>query len=135
MSLEVQHLNPPGLRQYPAFTNVITISGAAKRVIIGAVDPVDESGALVGAGDLAAQTEQIFRNLEVSLAAAGARLEDIVMWRIFIVAGQSLDAAAAVAMRVWGRRPNPPANNVMFVSALGYPGSLITLEAEAVVAA
>jgi enamine deaminase RidA (YjgF/YER057c/UK114 family) len=62
-------------------------------------------------------------------------LEDIVMWRIFIVTGESLDAAAGVAMRVWGQRPNPPANNVMFVSALGHPGSLITLEAEAVVAA
>lgn len=135
MSLDIQHLNPAGLRTNPAFTNVVIVSGAAKRVIIGAIDPVDETGALVGVGDLAAQTEQIFRNLDVSLSAAGARLEDIVIWRIYVVAGQNIEPAAAVAMRVWGRRPNPPANNVLFVAGLAYPGSLLTLEAEAVIAA
>jgi enamine deaminase RidA (YjgF/YER057c/UK114 family) len=134
MSLEVRHLNPEGLRRNPAFTNVVTVSGPSKRVIIGAIDPVDEHGALVGAGDLVAQTEQIFRNLEVMLGAAGARLEDLVIWRIYVVAGQDLRPAAEVAMRVWGRRPNPPANNVVFVAGLAYPGSLVAMEAEAVVA-
>jgi enamine deaminase RidA (YjgF/YER057c/UK114 family) len=135
MSLDVQHLNPAGLRRNPAFTNVVTVSGAAKRVIIGAIDPVDEHGALVGAGDLVAQTEQILRNLEVSLAAAGAKLDDVVIWRIFVEVGQNVVPAAQAAMRVWGSRPNPPANTVVFVAGVGYPGALVTLEAEAVVPA
>lgn len=135
MSFKVEHLNPPGTRRNPAFTNVITVTGPAKWIVIGAIDPVDENGALVGAGDLAAQTEQIFKNLELDLSAAGARLEDVIIWRIFVVQGQSLDAGAGVFMRVWGRRPNPPANTIVFVPELGYPGALITLEAEAVVTA
>ena len=135
MSFEVQHVNPPGMRRNPAFTNVVTVSGPHKRVIIGALDPVDENGALVGAGDLAAQTEQIFTNLEIALAAAGARLEDVVIWRIWVVAGHALEPAAGVFMRVWNRRPDPPANSIVYVPALAYPGSLVAVEAEAIVAA
>ena len=82
-----------------------------------------------------AQTEQVFRNLEISLAAAGAKLTDVVIWRIFVVQGQSLQAGASVFFKWWGQRPNPPANTIVFVPALGYPGALLTLEAEAIVAA
>ena len=135
MSFHVEHINPPGLRVNPAFTNVIVTSGPAKRIIIGAVDPVDDKGALVGAGDLTAQTEQIFNNLETMLRAAGATLEDVVIWRIFVVQGQSPQEGAAVFFRRWGNRPNPPANTIVFVPELGYPGALVTLEAEAVIPA
>lgn len=134
MSFKVEHLNPPGTRINPAFTNVITISGPAKRIIVGAVDPVDEHGVLVGRGDIAAQTEQIFKNLEIMLAAAGATLEDVVIWRIFVVQGQPLERGAAVFFQKWGRRPNPPANTIVFVPSLGHPDAVVTLEAEAVIA-
>jgi enamine deaminase RidA (YjgF/YER057c/UK114 family) len=120
------------MRTNPAFTNVVIVSGPARTIYIGALDPVDEAGALVGRGDLAAQTEQIFKNLDLALAAANATLQDIVLWRICVVQGESLQSAAGVFMRVWGQRPNPPANTIVFVPSLGYPDSLITLEAIAV---
>jgi enamine deaminase RidA (YjgF/YER057c/UK114 family) len=135
MSLQIQHLNPAGLRVNPAFTTAIVVSGPAKRIIVGAVDPVNQAGELVGANDIVAQTEQVFDNLETALAAAGARLTDVVIWRIFVAHGQSLQAGASVFFRRWGQRPNPPANTVVFVPELGYPGALLALEAEAIVAA
>ena len=132
MSFNVERLNPAGTRINPAFTNVVTISGSAKRIIVGAVDPVDEHGTLVGRGDIGAQTEQIFKNLEIMLAAAGATLQDVVIWRIFVVQGQPLQPAVAVFYQHWGQRPNPPANTVVYVPSLGHPDALLTLEAEAV---
>jgi len=135
MSFTLDYLSPPGMRVNPAFTNVIVTSGAAKRIIVGALDPVDEHGALVGSGDIVAQTEQIFRNLKIALAAAGASLDNVVIWRIFVQEGQSLQAGASVFFREWGQRSNPPANTIVFVPSLGYPGALLTLEAEAIVAA
>jgi enamine deaminase RidA (YjgF/YER057c/UK114 family) len=135
VTFQVDHLNPSGMRTNPAFTNVVVVSGAAKTIYIGAIDPVDATGALVGRGDIAAQTEQIFKNLDVLLTAAGATLENIIIWRIFIVQGQSLQAGAGVFFRVWGQRPNPPANTIVFVPELGVADSLITLEAVAVVPA
>jgi enamine deaminase RidA (YjgF/YER057c/UK114 family) len=133
--MSVEYLNPPGMRVNPAFTNVVVVTGPAKRIIIGALDPVNEHGALVGSGDIVAQTEQIFDNLEIALAAAGATLANVVIWRIFVVEGQSLQAGASVFFRRWGQRPNPPANTIVFVPSLGYPGGLVTLEAEAIVPA
>jgi len=135
MSLEIEHLSPAGMRVNPAFTNAIVVSGPAKRIIVGAVDPVNEAGELVGPNDMVAQTEQVLHNLEILLAAAGATLTDVVIWRIFVVHGQSLQAGASVFFKRWGQRPNPPANTIVFVPALGVPGALLTLEAEAVVAA
>jgi enamine deaminase RidA (YjgF/YER057c/UK114 family) len=65
----VEHLNPEELHQNPAFTNVVTVTGPAKTVYVGGQNAINASGEVVGKGDLAAQTEQIFHNLEAALAA------------------------------------------------------------------
>ena len=135
MTFQVQHLNPGSIRASPAFSNMVVVSGPARTIYIGAIDPVDNTGALVGRGDLATQTEQIFKNLDVLLTAVGARLEDIVIWRIFVVEGQSLQSAANAFFRVWGQRSDPPANTIVFVPGLGVSDALITLEAVAVLPA
>jgi enamine deaminase RidA (YjgF/YER057c/UK114 family) len=129
----MEYLNPPGLRKNPAFTWVVAASGPTKTIYIGAIDSGDASGAIVGKGDIAAQTEQVFKNLEAALAGAGARLEHIVHWRIYIAEGQSARAAGSVFLRVWGTRPNPPANTIVYVAALEPRDFLIAIDAVAVV--
>ena len=49
---------------------------------LGPIDPVD--GSLVGAGDVAEQTRQMFRNIEAILAGAGASLADVVKVTAFL---------------------------------------------------
>ncbi len=68
----VQHLNPEALNQNPAFTNVIAVTGPVRMVYIGGQNAIDASGVIVGKGDIRAQTEQVFHNLQVALAAGGA---------------------------------------------------------------
>jgi enamine deaminase RidA (YjgF/YER057c/UK114 family) len=46
---------------------------------------IDEGGALVGAGDLAAQTVQAMRNVGLALAAAGATFADVVKITTYVV--------------------------------------------------
>ncbi len=48
----------------------------------GPVDP--ETGAMVGAGDVAEQTRQTLRNLRAVLAEAGATLDDVVKLSAFL---------------------------------------------------
>ena len=55
--------------------NVLYVSGQI---------PLDASGQLVGAGDVAAQTHQVLRNLAAVLAAAGLTLTDVVKCSIFV---------------------------------------------------
>lgn len=129
----VQHLNPETMSRNPAFSQAIVVSGAAKTVYIGGQDALDATGAIVGKGDLKAQTEQIFRNIEAALDAAGARLEHVVKWNIYLVAGQPLQTGFEVFQRVWGQRPNPPTVSMMYVVGLANPDFLAEIDAIAVV--
>lgn len=130
----VEYINPGGLLKNPAFTQVVAASGPVKTIYVGAQTSVDGSGAFVGKGDIAAQTEQILKNVDICLEAAGARREHIVQWNIYVVNGQPILPAVEASMQWWGGRPNPPANSVMFV--MGFPllpDVLLAIDAVAVV--
>jgi enamine deaminase RidA (YjgF/YER057c/UK114 family) len=129
----VEHLNPEGLSQNPAFTNVVVISGPVRTIYIGGQDAVDASGQIVGIGDIGAQTAQVFANMQIALEAAGAGLEHVVKWNILIVEGQPLEPGFAEFQRVWGERANPPVITAAFVSALANPEFLVEMDAIAVV--
>ena len=130
---EVKYINPDSLPKNPAFTNVVTVTGPVKTVYVGGQDAVDASGAIVGKGDLRAQTEQILKNIQAALAAGGAQPEHVVKWNIYVVQGQSVQEGYAAFQSVWGNRPNPPVITVIFVAGLGHPDFLAEIDAIAVV--
>ena len=130
---EVQYINPDSLPKNPAFTNVVTVTGPAKTIYIGGQDAVDASGAIVGKGDLKAQTEQILKNIQAALAAAGAQPEHVVKWNIYVLQGQSVQEGYAAFQSVWGTTLNPPVITVVFVAGLGHPDFLAEIDAIAVV--
>src|SRR5512134_230606 len=130
---QVQYINPTTLPQNPAFTNVVTVTGPVKTVYIGGQDAVDASGNIVGKGDLKAQTEQILKNIQAALAAAGAQPEHVIKWNIYVLQGQSVQDGYAAFQSVWGNPPNPPVITVVFVASLGHPDFLAEIDAIAVV--
>jgi enamine deaminase RidA (YjgF/YER057c/UK114 family) len=129
----VEHLNPEGLSQNPAFTNVVIVTGPVRTIYIGGQDAVDATGQIVGIGDIGAQTAQVLVNMQIALEAAGAGLEHVVKWNILIVEGQPLEPGFAEFQRVWGERTNPPVITAAFVSALANPEFLVEMDAIAVV--
>lgn len=52
----------------------------------------DKAGKIVGAGDLAKQTQQVFNNLQTVLNEAGATPADVVRMRTYIVDRSMLSA-------------------------------------------
>ena len=129
----VQHLNPETLHHNPAFSQAVAISGAVKTVYVGGQNAVDAAGAIVGRGDIGAQTEQVMQNLQAALKAGGASLEHVIKWNVYLVQGQPLEPGFAVFQRVWNRRPNPPAISMVMVAGLANPDYLIEMDAIAVV--
>jgi enamine deaminase RidA (YjgF/YER057c/UK114 family) len=129
----VEFLNPDGLPKNPAFSNVAVVSGSVRTIYIGGQDAIDAEGNVVGAGDIAAQTEQVLRNLRTALAAAGAGPEHVVKWNVFIVDGQDFRAGYAAFQRVWGDRPDPPVITAAMVKGLAHPDFLVEMDAIAVV--
>lgn len=131
MQARVTHLNPEGMHRNPAFTQAVVVEGNARTIYVGGQNAVAADGRIVG-DDLAAQTEQVFKNLHTILAAAGATLGDVVKWTIYVVQGHDTRPAFGVSQREWGQRPNPPAIGVLTVAGLTNPAFLVEIEAIAV---
>jgi enamine deaminase RidA (YjgF/YER057c/UK114 family) len=134
-SASVTHINPESMHRNPAFSQAVAVVGPVKTIYVGAQTAQDASGAIVGKGDIAAQTEQVLANVETCLAAAGAGPEHIVTWTIYVKQGEPLQAAFGAFQRWWGARPDPPANSVVASPDLSNPDFLIAIDAVAVVPA
>ncbi len=130
----VQYIDPDELPKNPAYTNVIVVSGSVKTIYIGAQGAFDAStGTIVGKGDIGVQSLQVMKNIQAALAAAGAGLEHIIKWNIYLTQGQPLQPGVEAFQRVWGNRPNAPINTVMYVSELVPSDFLVCIDAIAVV--
>ena len=133
--MQVEHIQPEGIVKQGGYTDVITVTSPSKTIYIGGQNAIDSEGNLVGAGDLGAQTTKVLENVQACLHAAGATIEDIVKWTIYVEHGQELHTGFEAFMKIWGDRPNPPTLTVVQVVALAFPGALTEIEAIAVVPA
>jgi len=133
MAMKVEHLNPEGLHKNPAFTQAVVVRGNATTIYVGGQNAVDKDGNIVGKNDIALQTEKALQNLETALRAAGAELENVVKWNVYILAGQSAALGFGAFQKVWARRPNPPVITGIFVASLAHPDFLVEIDAIAVI--
>lgn len=79
----------------------------------------DAAGAVIGKGDVKAQTEQVLKNVETILAAGGAKLEHVVKWNVYMVEG----ATATAWFRGVPERVGRPASEETSQSSLRFtPG-------------
>jgi enamine deaminase RidA (YjgF/YER057c/UK114 family) len=117
--------------QSPAFTHVAVVPPGASTVYIGGQNAVDGNGTLVGGDDVAAQTQQVMKNLHVALAAAGASVQDLVMMTVLFVEGVDLAAAYPVAAAAL-EGAAPPVVGVR-VAGLAVSGALVEVSAVAAI--
>lgn len=83
MTERIGFINPPELAPPPGYSQVAEVRGGRIVFIAGQV-ALDRHGALVGPGDVAAQAEQVFRNLAAALAAAGCTPRQLVKLTVFL---------------------------------------------------
>jgi enamine deaminase RidA (YjgF/YER057c/UK114 family) len=130
----IERSNPAGLHVPPGYHHV-TVTDAARTVHLAGQCPLDQQGALVGPGDLLAQVDQVLRNIEVALAAAGSGPDDVVRTVIYVVPADRGDLAA-----VWARLRGSDlaaafgsASTLLGVSQLGFTGQLVEIDVTAAV--
>jgi len=127
----VTRMNPAGLSTPTGYSHVVSARGGRTIYVAGQV-AFDARGQLVGKGDLAAQTAQVFANLATALQAAGATFNDVVKTNYYM-----LDAAQVATVReVRGKyfTKELPASTLVEVRRLANPDFLIEIEVIAVVA-
>jgi len=111
---------------------VVAASGRRAIYTAGQVS-IDQRGALVGAGDLAAQTAQAMRNVGLALSAVGAGYTDIVKITTYVVNYKPEHRTVIGKARApFFANGTPPASTLVGVAALAPPEWLVEIEAIAV---
>ncbi len=106
-----------------------------KIVLIAGQVAHDADGKLVGEGDFRAQVEQIFKNLDAAVRAAGGTFKDIVKINNYCVASvapEEITAFRDVRDR-YVDLAHPPTSTFVYVSRLVRPGWLFEIDAMAVI--
>jgi len=115
-----------GYEQHFGYSAAVRAGGL---VFIAGQMPCDASANLVGAGDIKAQTRQVFENMKGVLAAAGLGFEDIVE-----IVSYHTDLGTVGEMNAVKAEYLPsdfPAWTALGVTALALPGQLIEVKATA----
>ncbi len=128
-----EHLNPNGLFKSPAFSQVVTTQGNGKTIYIGGQNAVNENHEIIGKNDIALQTEQVMKNLEIALKACEATFENLVKLNIHIMQGQDATKGFKVSQKFLGQSSTQPIVTVLFVAGFVNPDFLIEIDAIAFV--
>jgi enamine deaminase RidA (YjgF/YER057c/UK114 family) len=105
--------------------------GYSRAVRIGAHVAVAGTTGAGPAGDIAAQTRDALRRIEIALHQAGSSLGDVVRTRIFVTDISRWREVGAVHAEVFGQIR--PASTMVEVAALITPELMVEIEADAYV--
>jgi enamine deaminase RidA (YjgF/YER057c/UK114 family) len=114
----------------PRSTLVATRSGG-HLVVVGPEAARDESGNVVGEGDMGAQLAQIGKKVEACLEVAGASVSDIVETRTYVADPDQLAKYADLRKQYFGSPP--PARTIVQKGGLSDPDNLVEVMAFAAV--
>ena len=76
------YIRPDGLPPVSGYSHAVAATG--RLVVISGQVPADGEGMPVGPDDPAAQVRQVFENLTAALAAAGARMDQVVKLTVYL---------------------------------------------------
>jgi 2-iminobutanoate/2-iminopropanoate deaminase len=129
----IKRTNPPALSTPTGYSHVVEVTGPGKTIYIAGQIAFDAGGKVVGAGDMKAQTEQVFKNLEAALKAAGATFADVVKMNTYVTDISQIAVIRDVRSRYFGT--TTPASTLVQVSGLARPELMIEIEIIAAVPA
>ena len=130
---QVKRTNPPALSAPTGYTHIVEVTGPARTIYISGQIAYDKDGKLVGAGDMKAQAEQVFKNLQAALTAAGATFADVVKMNSYITDMSKVQTVRDV--RAVYFKNAAPASTFVEVKGLVRPELLLEIEVVAVVPA
>lgn len=126
----IERMNPQGLSTPTGYSHVVTARGGKTVYIAGQV-AFDAKGQLVGKGDLAAQTRQVFENLAIALTAAGATFANVVKTNYYMRDASQVAVVRDIRSKYF--TGELPASTLVEVPRLANPDFLIEIEVIAVV--
>jgi enamine deaminase RidA (YjgF/YER057c/UK114 family) len=122
-------LGPPCAASPPS--TVVALRGGGHWVVVGPEAARDQSGNIVGKGDMGAQLEQVGKNVEACLKVAGAKLSDIIETWTYVADPDQLAKYADLQKQYFGSAL--PARTIVKEGGLSNAGGLVEVMAFAAV--
>ena len=131
MAVKIDRIQPAGVnvrmqQGKPAYSHVVTVTGPAKMIYIAGQLARGADGNIVGPGDMRAQLEQTFKNLDACLKAAGATWADVVKTNTFVTDYPAFSQCSDVRMRYFG--VGSPTSTTIQISGLAQPEAMVEIE-------
>jgi reactive intermediate/imine deaminase len=112
----------------PPISHYADAVAAGDTLYISGIVPIDADGNVVG-DDVVAQARQVFANMRLVLAAAGAQPADVVKVTVFLLDIDDRPRINPVRREFFGQ--TRPASTLVEVSRLAVPGARLEIEAVA----
>jgi enamine deaminase RidA (YjgF/YER057c/UK114 family) len=122
-------LGPPCAAAPPS--TLVALRGGGHWVVVGPEAARDESGNIVGKGDMGAQLEEVGKKVEACLKVAGAGLSDIIATRTYVADPDQLAKYADLRKHYFGSAS--PARTIVQKGGLSDPAGLVEVMAFAAV--
>ena len=123
-------INPSTMSKPVGFAHVVDITGPGRMIYIAGQLGIDADGKL--AGSLREQIAQAFENIRQGLSAVGAGFMDIVKLNVYLVDIQTNIGIFRTARDEILKLEQPPVSTAVGVPELARPGTLVEIEAIAV---
>jgi len=128
-----RNVNPWEWQDQYGFSQAVEVMGGDRVVYCAGQTSSDENGDTVAPGDMPAQVEKAFDNVETVLREAGMSLAEVVRINYYVT---DVDRFLAEGMAVVGARLGAagvqPASTLLGVTRLAYADLLVEIEATAV---
>jgi 2-iminobutanoate/2-iminopropanoate deaminase len=108
------------------FSQCVVVQAGTSLLFISGQVPRSLAGDTVGAGDMTAQAEQVFANLQAILNAHGSSFAKAIKATIFVTDISRADEVVKVRSRFYGDAA--PASTFVAVTALGDPNWMLEVE-------
>jgi 2-iminobutanoate/2-iminopropanoate deaminase len=136
MAVKIERKQPEGVnvrmqQGKPAYSHVVSVTGPGRTIYVAGQLARDQAGNIVGPGDMRAQMEQTFKNLDACLKTAGASWADVVKTSTFVTNYEEFSKHSDVRMRYIGVAS--PTSTTVQISRLAQPEAMVEIELIAVV--
>ncbi|MBB6307734.1 RidA family protein [Xanthobacter tagetidis] len=132
MASKITRGNPKNLANVRStiYHHYIRIDNPQSLIFLSGQLSRDADGKLVGPGDMAEQTRQAIRNMDLIMREAGGTLEDIVSIVVYTTDIRQFKEIVAARMEFF--KDKLPTSTIVEVNHLADPGLLIEFQATAV---
>jgi enamine deaminase RidA (YjgF/YER057c/UK114 family) len=128
---ELRPVNPWRWQDPLDFSQGVVVHAAQRQLLCAGQTAVDGEGRAQHAGDMPAQLELAFDNLEKVLAAAGMSMLNVARLNYYVTDLPAFFAASPVVSRRLHGLRTKPAGTLLGVAALHQPGLMVEIEATA----